>query len=46
VPIVYAGFVLMIVGLAAVFYLYPQDRPGSPRPESVSKPGNIHDAAF
>jgi len=46
VPIVYAGFVLMIVGLAAVFYLYPQDRPGAPRPESVSKPGNIHDAAF
>jgi cytochrome c biogenesis protein ResB len=24
VPLVYGGFLMMIVGLAAVFYLYPQ----------------------
>jgi len=29
VPLVYTGFGLMIAGLAAVFYLYPQKRPGS-----------------
>lgn len=28
VPLVYAGFFLMIAGLATVFYLYPQKRPG------------------
>ena len=28
VPLVYTGFGLMIVGLTAVFYLYPQKRPG------------------
>ena len=29
VPLVYSGFAFMIVGLAAVFYLYPQKRAGS-----------------
>ncbi|MCF7839061.1 MAG: cytochrome c biogenesis protein ResB [Candidatus Marinimicrobia bacterium] len=37
VPVVYAGFLFMIIGLAAVFYLYPQAPPGRPRRSNTSE---------